>query len=173
MVVINNDNDRIEKMGLKNTYLYKKVYKPAEGPMPADQKKYGLGKTTPREIAAAIASIELCELGSPDLCKKMVEIMRNQQYRNMIPHYIEAETDTSEKPSAIIDKLGMLDAVRADVGIVYSNAGPIVISAFTYENKDQRWIFENSGELLIAHMAKDIVDAWAPAGVKTGEELAH
>ena len=170
-VGLKNVNDRIRQMGLNDTYLYKKVYKPAEGPMPADQKKYGLGKTTPRQMAAAIASIERCDLGAPELCKKMVAIMRGQQYRNMIPHYIEADTDTSEKPSAIIDKLGMLDAVRADVGIVYSAAGPIVISAFTYENQDQRWTFENAGELLIAHMAKEIVDAWSSAGVKTGEEI--
>src|SRR6202041_3388939 len=32
--------------GLKNTYLYKKVFVPANGPMPADQPKFGLGKTT-------------------------------------------------------------------------------------------------------------------------------
>jgi beta-lactamase class A len=51
------------------------------------------------------------------------------------------------------------------VGILYSKNGPIVISAFTYDNKDQRWIFENEAELLIAHMAKAIVDAWSPKGL--------
>jgi len=110
-------------------------------------------------------SIDRCEVGDQKLCAKMIDIMKGQQYRNMIPHYIEAEIDTSETPSAIADKLGMLDAVRADVGIVYTRNGPIVISAFTYNNKDQRWTFENEGELLIAHMAKAIVDAWSPAGV--------
>ncbi len=164
-VGIANVNARIASLGLKNTYLYKKIYKPAEGPMPADQKIYGLGKTTAREMGAAMESIERCEVGDPKLCAKMIDIMKAQQYRNMIPHYIEAEIDTSETPSAIADKLGMLDAVRNDVGIVYTKNGPIVISAFTYGNKDQRWTFENEGELLIAHMAKTIVDAWSPKGV--------
>src|SRR5690348_1855147 len=76
-------NKRIETMGLKNTYLYKKVYKPAEGPMPPDQKKFGLGKTTAREMATAIESVERCDIGDPALCKRMLDIMRNQQYRNM------------------------------------------------------------------------------------------
>jgi beta-lactamase class A len=164
-VGLKNVNARIAALGLKNTYLYKKVYKPAEGPMPADQKIYGLGKTTPKEMASVMESIHRCEVGDPKLCARMIDIMKGQQYRNMIPHYIEAEIDTSETPSAIADKLGMLDAVRADVGIVYTRNGPIVISAFTYNNKDQRWTFENEGELLIAHMAKAIVDAWSPAGV--------
>src|SRR6185437_10736238 len=40
-VGLQNVNQRITQMGLKDTYLYKKVYKPATGPMPADQKKLG------------------------------------------------------------------------------------------------------------------------------------
>jgi beta-lactamase class A len=158
-------NQRIASLGLKNTYLYKKVYKPAEDPMPADQKIYGLGKTTAREMAAVMESIDRCEVGDAKLCARMIEIMKGQQYRNMIPHYLEAEIDSSETPTAIADKLGMLDAVRIDVALVYSKNGPIVISAFTYDNKDQRWIFENEGELLIAHMAKAIVSAWSPKGL--------
>ncbi len=160
-----NVNARIASLGLKNTYLYKKVYKPAEGLMPPDQKIYGLGKTTAKEMGTLIESIERCEVADQKLCANMIHIMKGQQYRNMIPHYIEAEIDTSETPSAVADKIGQLDAVRNDVGIVYTKNGPIVISAFTYGNKDQRWTFENEGELLIAHMAKAIVDAWSPKGV--------
>jgi beta-lactamase class A len=162
-------NKRIESMGLKNTYLYKKVYKPAEGPMPPDQKKFGLGKTTAREMAVAMESVERCEIGDPALCKRMLEIMRNQQYRNMIPHYIET-VDTSETPSAIADKIGALDAVRNDVALVFTKSGPLVISVFTYENKDQRWVPENEAELLIARMAKLIVDTWGPQ-LRSGEAI--
>jgi beta-lactamase class A len=163
-------NKRIETMGLKNTYLYKKVYKPAEGPMPADQKKFGLGKTTAREMAAVMESIQRCDLGDAALCKRMIEIMRNQQYRNMIPHYIET-VDTTETPSAIADKIGQLDDVRNDVALVFTKNGPLVISAFTYDNKDESWVPENEAELLIARMAKLIVDTWGPQ-LRTGEALA-
>ena len=159
-------NARLAVLGLKDTYLYKKVYRPAEGPVPADQKTYGLGKTTPREMAKLMSGIERCELGAPELCKKMIEIMKGQQYRNMIPHYIEADLDASEGGTAIADKFGALDESRSDVGIVYTKNGPILISAYTFENRDQSWAAENEGEQLIAHMAKAIVDAWAPADKK-------
>jgi beta-lactamase class A len=83
----------------------------------------------------------------------------------MIPHYLET-IDTSDQGSAIADKVGELDDVRNDVALVYSQAGPIVISAFTYDNKEQTWTADNEAELLIARMAKAIVNTWSPAGLQ-------
>ena len=174
-------NARVKAMGLKDTYLYKKIFKQAEGPMPPDQAKFGLGKTTAREMAEVMESIEGCATGAkppapapanwngvsdPGRCRQMIQIMRNQQQnRNMIPHYLET-IDTSDEGSAIADKVGELDDVRADVAVVYSKAGPIVISVFTYDNKDQTWTPENEAELLIARMAKLIVNTWSPTGLE-------
>lgn len=160
-------NDRIAEMGLKNTHLYRKVFKeadPKEGPLPADYKKFGLGKTTAREMGEAMASLERCDVGDPELCKAMIGIMKSQDYRNMIPHYIES-SDTTEHPSAIADKTGSLDDVRNDVALIYTKGGPLVISVFTWDNADQSWTMENEAELLIARMAKIVVDAWSPKGV--------
>src|ERR1039458_1441794 len=39
-------NEMIARMGLKNTYFYKKVYKKAEGPMPPDQKQFASSSAT-------------------------------------------------------------------------------------------------------------------------------
>ena len=131
---------------------------------PADQKRFGLGKTTAREMAQLVESIEHCDLGAPELCKRMIEIMKRQFYRNSIPRFIET-ADTSEEDAAIANKTGALDDVRNDVGIVYAKSAPIVISAFTWDNADHRWTPENEPELLIARMAKAIVDAWSPRGL--------
>ena len=180
-------NTRVKAMGLKDTYLYKKIFKPAEGLMPPDQQKFGLGKTTAREMAEVMESIEGCAAGAKPpspapanwngvndagLCRQMIEIMRNQQQnRNMIPHYLET-IDTSDEGSAIADKVGELDDVRNDVALVYSKAGPLVISAFTYDNKDQTWTADNEAELLIARMAKLIVNTWSPAGLQPPKGMA-
>ncbi|MBI3874802.1 MAG: serine hydrolase [Verrucomicrobia bacterium] len=158
---LKNINDRISSLGLKNTCLYKKVFKPAEGPMPADQPKFGLGKTTAREMAQMMESIERGDLGDAELCKKMIGMLKRQQYRESIPRYIEGG-DTSEVPLAIANKTGALAALRADVAIVYTKSANIVISGYTYENKDQRWNPDNEGCLTIANLAKAIMDAWAP-----------
>ena len=156
-------NARITALGLKNTYFYKKVFKPAEGPLPSDQKLYGLGKTTAREMAKVIESIQTCEIGDAEICKKLMDMLKVQQDRNSIPRYTEF-SDTSETPSAIANKTGALNALRADVGIVFTKAGPIVISAYTYENKDTKWTPDNEGYITIAKLSKALVDAWAPKG---------
>jgi beta-lactamase class A len=153
-------NAHIAAMGLKNTYLYKKVFTPAEGPMPADQKKFGLGKTTAREMAEAMESVQRCDLKDQALCDQMLAIMRRQQDQGMIPRYIT--TGEKGQATAIGDKIGKLDAVRNDVALVTTKAGPVVISIFTWENKDQRWALDNEAEILIARMAKRIVEEWAP-----------
>jgi beta-lactamase class A len=160
-------------LGLHNTWLYKKVYQPAEGPEPADQPKFGLGKTTAREMASVMERFVTCSLGpapanstgqvpsDKDLCDAAMHMLKVQQDREMIPRYLEA-IDTSEKDSAIADKIGTLDHVRNDVGAVYTKHGTIIISAFTHDNADTSWTPDNQAELLIAKMAREIVDAWTP-----------
>jgi beta-lactamase class A len=166
-------NARIAWLGLKDTHLYKKVMKPATGPMPADQPKFGLGKTTAREMATIMERIGLCELGGPGespesgdpaICRIALTMLRNQFYRNTIPRYLE-KLDSSETGSGIASKTGSLNAVRNDVAIVAGQSGPMVISIFTYENQDKSWTADNEAEMMIARLAKEIVEAWSPAGL--------
>jgi len=178
-------NARIAWMGLKNTHLYKKIGKPATEPMPADQPKYGLGKTTPAEMAEVMERIGLCKLDGPGrlpaggtkpvpasglsasdtaICGVALKMLRNQFYRDTIPRYLE-KLDATETGSGTASKTGSLNAVRADVAIVAGKTGPMVLSVFTYDNGDTGWTADNEGELTIAKMAKAIVDAWSPDGI--------
>ena len=169
---LKNIDDRIVSLGLKNTWLYKKVYKPPVGPMPADQKIFGLGKTTAREMASVMKRYVTCNLNPPGnntpatpadhaLCDAAMHMLKNQFYRNSIPRYLETQ-DTTEGESNIANKTGALDAVRNDVGVVFTKHGPIIISEFTWDNKDQSWTPDNEGEVVMARLAQEIVDTWAP-----------
>ncbi len=161
-------NAMLARMGLPNTYFYKKVFKPADGAVPDDQKKFGLGKTTAEEMEKVLESIYRCDLGTSaadrDLCVQMITIMRNQQYRDMSPRYL-VPADSSESLSVIADKLGALDAVRNDVALIYAASGPIIVSTFTWDNEDTSWTAENKAEILIGRIAQTIVSAWSPAGL--------
>jgi beta-lactamase class A len=166
-------NGRIAWMGLKDTHLYKRIGKPATGPMPEDQPKYGLGKTTAREMARVMEKIGRCELAGPGepagpddgaICGVAMEMLRNQFYRETIPRYLE-KLDATEKGSGIASKTGSLDAVRADVAIVAGKTGPMILSIFTYGNVDHGWTVDNEGEVTIAKLAKIIVTAWSPGGI--------
>jgi len=169
-------NETLRAAGLKQTVLYKKVFMPASGPMPADQPKFGLGKTTPREMAAIMARLAECKLaldksssgvpqpGDGPICGAMLHMLRNQQDRDGIPRYLES-LDTSEHGSAIANKTGALNQVRNDVGLIASKAGPIVIAAFTFDNVDQRWNGDNEGQKTIGKLAEAVVKRWSPQGM--------
>ena len=59
-------NETLRAAGLHQTVLYKKVYVPATEPMPPDQPKFGLGKTTAREMASIMERIAACHLALDD-----------------------------------------------------------------------------------------------------------
>jgi beta-lactamase class A len=175
-------NARMESLGLQQTHLYKKVFKPAAGPMPADQPKFGLGKTTPREMATLMTLIGECrlrrgvateqdgQLEAPDeqdkaVCGVALKMLKGQFSRDTIPRYLPNGGDQS-----VASKTGSLDAVRNDVAIVMGrDAGgkpaPMVLSIFTYENADHGWTVDNEAEVEIAKLARVIVDAWSPLGL--------
>lgn len=157
-------NEMLARMGLRDTYFYKKVFKPAEGPMPPDEKQFGLGKTTAEEMARVLESVYRCDMGSRELCLEMITIMRNQQDHDMAPRYLVTPA-ASEALSAVADKVGALDDVRNDVALVYTQRGPIIISIFTYDNEDQSWTPDNHAEILIGRLAEAIVNEWSPEGL--------
>jgi beta-lactamase class A len=159
-----NVNRRLRGLGFQLTTSIRPIGRPKEGDQTPELKPFGIGRTTAREMAGILESIDRCDLGDQKLCARMVDILRHQFWRNCIPHYLE-DTDTTEVVSHIANKTGSLDRVRNDVGIVYTKNGPVVISAFTYENADTSWTPENEAELLIARMAKTIVNGWAPDGL--------
>ena len=171
---IENIDARIAKLGLKDTYLYKKVFTPAPAGvvMPADQKKFGLGKTTAREMATVMTKIvrcELAELGSPaqaddaKLCQVALKMLHVQFYRSAIPRYLDGMPGVTS--DSIANKTGSLDAVRNDVAAISTKNGMVVISVFTFNNKDHSWGADQEGELTIAKLARAIVQSWSPEGL--------
>jgi beta-lactamase class A len=166
-------NAQMGKLGLKNTWLYKKIGKPANYTMPADQKKFGLGKTTAQEMATLMQRIVTCQLGdgatAPTetdraICGVTLHMLRSQFYRDGAPRYLEP-VDTSEEGSAIADKIGALNAVRNDIDAIATKNGLIILSIFTWDNKDQSWTDDNEAYLTTAKIAKVIVNTWSPDGL--------
>lgn len=171
---IANVDLRLAQLGLKDTYLYKKVFQPNPPgvTMPPDQKRFGLGKTTAREMAQLMTKIITCDLAEPgaparpsdtDLCGVALHMLHVQFYRNAIPRYLDAMAGATG--DSIANKTGSLDAVRNDVAAVSTKNGLIVISCFTFDNKDHSWGTEQEGELSIAKIARAIIQNWSPQGL--------
>jgi beta-lactamase class A len=171
---IDNVNHRLAMLGLKDTYLYKKVFRPAPAgvTMPADQKKFGLGKTTAREMAELMTKIATCDVAEPGaptrdsdaaLCGVAWKMLHWQFYRNAVPRYLDGMPGATG--DSIANKTGSLEAVRNDIAAISTKNGMVVIACFTYNNKDHSWGAEQEGELTIAKIAREIVSTWSPEGL--------
>jgi beta-lactamase class A len=166
-------DDQIVALGMKNTWLYKKVFTPPTGPMPADYPRFGLGKTTAREMGGLMERFVTCNLGpapalppgisvpsDADLCGAALHMLREQMDRDGIPRYLESLDNTTGQ-SAIANKTGAIDHARNDVGAIYTPKGVIVLSVYTHDNENTSWTADNPALILIAKIAKTVVDQWA------------
>ncbi len=178
---IPNIDARIAKLGLKDTYLYKKIFAPVPAGvvMPPDQKRFGLGKTTAREMATVMTKIVRCDLAEPGspaqptdaaLCGVALKMLHVQFYRNAIPRYLDGMPGATG--DSIANKTGSLDAVRNDVAAVSTKKGMVIISAFTFNNRDHSWGTEQEGEMTIAKLARAIIQNWSPDGLAAWPAIA-
>lgn len=167
---LKNIDRRLMWLGLTNTWLYKKVFLPPVPPVPKDQKQFGLGRTTAREMARLMQRFVDCDLNAPGepvnpsaqdrkLCDAAMDMLENQTDQDAIPRYLQSLAAPG-KELVVANKTGADDSVRNDVAVVYAAGGPILISEFTYDNKDQSWTADNAALVLMAALARTIVDHW-------------
>jgi len=171
---LTNIQARIVKLGLKDTWLYKKVFTPVPTgmTMPEDYKRFGIGKTTAREMASLMGRFVRCELaetgtaalpGDAALCETAMKMLHLQFYRTGIPRYLDGLPGATE--DSIANKTGSLDAARNDVGAVSTPNGVVILSIFTFNNKDHSWTQDQEAELTIAKLARAILAEWSPGGL--------
>lgn len=120
------------------------------GLMPENQR-YGLGSSTPAEMIAILERIEKGEMVSPAASKEMLATLKRQQLKEGIGRRLDATMPVASKS-------GSLDALRSDVGIVYSPGGRIAIAITVDGMPKTDYSFDNVGNLLIADLTDDLVE---------------
>jgi beta-lactamase class A len=145
-------NAEMDKLGLKQTRSLRKVrgdgsqLKPpsgwsAAGRLPENQK-FGLGVTTPKEMVQLLEKIESS--------KEMIAVLKRQQDQDGIRRKLQ------DMP--IANKTGSLDALRSDVGIVYSPKGRIAMAITCDGMPKADYGPENPGAILIGQLALILID---------------
>lgn len=153
-------NAEMDKLGLKQTRSMRKVRGDgnqlkapsgwsAAGRLPENQK-FGIGSSTPKEMVLLLEKIEKGEVVNPEASKEMIAVLKRQQDQDGIRRRM------GETPVA--NKTGSLDALRSDVGIVYSSRGRIAM-AITCDNMPKPdYGPDNPGAVLISQLAVMLVD---------------
>jgi beta-lactamase class A len=135
-------NARMEAMGFKQTRVLRKIGGGGETKAFKDQvnKGFGIGVTTPHEMVDLIAKLE----ASPE----MIGILKKQRYKDAIGRRV---------PYEVASKSGALDALRSDVGIVYTPKGRIAIAATVDGMPTVDYSEDNAGNILIADITKLLI----------------
>ena len=149
-------NDYLDSIGIHQTRSNRKVrgdgsqLKEPTGWSKAglleENKKYGLGVTTPREMVHLLEMLEQGRIVSPDVSRDILDIMKLQQERDGISRHTPEEL-------VVATKHGSLDALRSDVGIVYDKNGPIAMAITVDDMPDTDYSPDNVGDVLISKLA--------------------
>ena len=145
-------NQRMESLGFKETRLMRRVFgggESAEGKK-EENKRFGLGRTTPREMVAILEKLERGEVISKAASKEMIELMKREQGTNGIWR------GQSRLPKAT--KSGALDALRSNIGIIYHPRGRIALAITCNEMPEVNWTVDNPALLLMSRVSEIVID---------------
>jgi beta-lactamase class A len=144
--------ERMRTIGLYHTRIFARVNAdPQDSFEPDSASAYGLGVTTPNEIAALLTRLYRRELVSPEASDAMMSVLRHQFYREGLPRHLPPGVEVAHKT-------GTLPAARNDCGVVYAPVRDFVICVMTKDNADRRWTRDNEAERLIGDVARTIYD---------------
>ena len=142
----------MEALGIKNIKIMRKVFSGGESTAGKDpeNKKYGLGVATPREMVLVMEKLERGEVVSPAASKEMIELMKREQGRNAIGR---AQWDV---PMA--SKYGALDRLRSSVAILYTKQGRIALAISCDDMPETMWSVDNPAYLLMSRLSEVLVN---------------
>jgi beta-lactamase class A len=145
-------NARMASLGLHETRLMRRVFGGGESleGKKEESKRFGLGRTTPHEMATLIEKLERGEIVSPAVSKEMVELMKREQGTNGIWR------EQWRAPKAT--KSGALDALRSNIGIIYHPRGRIVLAITCSEMPEVNWTVDNPALLLMSRLSEILID---------------
>ncbi len=142
-------NREMDKLGLKQTRSLRKVMSGDEDPggwsaagRLAENKRFGLGVSTPREMVALLEKLHRGEVVTAAASKQMIEILKRQQYKDGIGRRLDGDW--------VASKSGALDHLRSDVGLVYAPGGPLAIAITADDLPKVDYSPDNAGNIFIS-----------------------
>jgi beta-lactamase class A len=145
-------NARMQSFGLKETRLMRRVFGGGESleGRKEENKRFGLGRTTPREMVMLMEKLERGEILGAGASKEMLELMKREQGTNGIWR------GQWRVPKAT--KSGALDALRSNVGIIYHSRGRIAMAVTCDEMPEVNWTVDNPALLLMSRLSEILIE---------------
>jgi beta-lactamase class A len=114
------------------------------------RREWGIGVTTPNEMCRLLEMIATkTAVDSTSASEEMLRLMSHQYFDDLI---------AGETPPFVWvgSKSGALNDSKSDNAIIASPGGTYVLSIYTKDNKDRRWLFANEGQESIRKAAREV-----------------
>jgi beta-lactamase class A len=159
-------NERLDAYRLPNTRLFRPTFRDGRPDvLPELEREFGLGMTTPREMAALMAMIGRREAVSESASDAMLATLRRQQDRAMIPRLLPSSVQVANKTGTDEEKHagpdGVRRHVRADAAVVTGAGFRYAIAICARRIEDTRWGVENDAVVTGARVSRIVYDHFA------------
>jgi beta-lactamase class A len=150
-IIIRRVWDKMEKLGLPHTKVHSKSFLRNSSVAMDSSVKYGLGVTTPNEMARLFALMANGKAVSPAADSAMLDILAHNEDFTKMQRYVEGLD--------VPHKTGDTDQVRTECAL-FPLQSRIAACVLTKENQDKRYNIDNEAQVMMAHMGDAIARAW-------------
>jgi beta-lactamase class A len=150
-IVIRRVWNKMDSLGLHDTRVHSKSFLHVSSIAMDSSVKYGLGVTTPNEMARLFELLARGKAVNPSADSAMLEILENNENNDKLQRFVYGVRAAH--------KSGETDQVRTECSLYYLR-NRIVACVLTKENQDQRYAVDAEAHLTIGRMGEAIVNAW-------------
>ena len=152
-IIIRRVWDKMEALGLEHTKVHSKTFLRSSSVAMDSSVKYGLGVTTPNEMATLFELLARGRAVNAAADSAMLDILQHNEDNQMLQRLAGGVRAAH--------KTGATDAVRTECSLFYL-ASRVVACVLTKGNTDQRWVIDTEPQVTMARMGEVIVRAWGP-----------
>jgi beta-lactamase class A len=150
-IIIRRVWNKMDSLGLHDTRVHSKSFLRVSSIAMDSSVKYGLGVTTPNEMARLFELLARGKAVNPSSDSAMLDILEHNENNEKLERYVYGVRAAH--------KSGETDQVRTECTLYYLR-NRIVACVLTKENVDQRYAVDAEAHLTIGRMGEAIVNAW-------------
>ncbi len=143
--------DKMESLGLHHTKVHSKTFLRNTSVAMDSSAKYGLGVSTPNEMARLFTLIAQGRAVSPKADSAMLDILRDNADMDSMQRQVDG--------LAVPHKTGATDSVRTECAL-FPLQSRVVACGFTKQNADTRWLVDNEAQVALGRIGLAVISAW-------------
>lgn len=150
-IIIRRVWQKMEALGLPHTKVHSKTFLRISSVAMDSSVKYGLGVSTPNEMAHLFELLAQGRAVSPAADSAMLDLLAENIDNDSMQRTINGMT--------VPHKTGATDSVRTECAL-FRLQSRVVACGFTKQNADIRWVTDNEAQVALGKIGALVVNAW-------------